>query len=456
MVNYGATYYYHIWEMPIFVVMAVVCGLLGVAFIWLNVKITSWRHRNIPVDTAWKRALEVVFVVFVTATLTSLLLYFSPCRPLPPDELLDYPSLGDQSNIPESERGNGKYLPRLYCKGDNEYSVFGQLFSVPLSKALRLLVHYGEAVPEDKPILEFDIEVVLLFFFLTYALMIWTYGIGAATGLFVPSLAVGAAFGRLAGRLVHEIIRAIGSQQRISLPSYAVVGAAASLGGATRMTISICVLVMETTGSLQLIVPIMVAVMVAKAVGDSFGLGIYDTHIEIRGTPMLEEPNFDYTQKMVHDKLEVQEMMSREMICLPPVVKLSDLAHVLRSTTHGAFPVSEDARIGEHTSGPFSLLGLVTRINVLRMLQRRVGILEPNDFIGGDPMNSDSNLLIPLSQRARLDLLQKLEQVPLKLRANVDQEPILNSLSAYDMDECYLDLRPFMQRHPFCIHSNAR
>lgn len=53
------------------------------------------------------------------------------------------------------------------------------------------------------------------------------------------------------------------------------------------MTISICVLVMETTGSLQLIIPIMAAVMVAKAVGDIFGLGIYDTHIEIRGAPVL-------------------------------------------------------------------------------------------------------------------------------------------------------------------------
>lgn len=53
------------------------------------------------------------------------------------------------------------------------------------------------------------------------------------------------------------------------------------------MTISICVLVMETTGALQLIVPIMLSIMCAKGVGDYFGLGIYDTHIEIRGAPFL-------------------------------------------------------------------------------------------------------------------------------------------------------------------------
>ena len=44
-----------------------------------------------------------------------------------------------------------------------------------------------------------------------------------------------------------------------------VVGAAAMLGGVTRMTISITVLAMEGTAALQLIVPLMLAVFVAKA-----------------------------------------------------------------------------------------------------------------------------------------------------------------------------------------------
>ena len=44
-----------------------------------------------------------------------------------------------------------------------------------------------------------------------------------------------------------------------------VVGAAAMLGGVTRMTISITVLAMEGTAALQLIVPLMLAVSVAKA-----------------------------------------------------------------------------------------------------------------------------------------------------------------------------------------------
>ena len=43
-----------------------------------------------------------------------------------------------------------------------------------------------------------------------------------------------------------------------------VVGATAMLGGVTRMTISITVLAMEGTGALQLIVPLMLAALLAK------------------------------------------------------------------------------------------------------------------------------------------------------------------------------------------------
>ena len=65
------------------------------------------------------------------------------------------------------------------------------------------------------------------------------------------------------------------------------VGAAAQLGGVTRMTLSITVLVMEGTGALQLVVPMMLAVFVAKIVGDSVSMGVYDLHIKIRGAPVL-------------------------------------------------------------------------------------------------------------------------------------------------------------------------
>lgn len=105
--------------------------------------------------------------------------------------------------------------------------------------------------------------------------------------MFVPSLAVGATGGRLMGRLVKLIVTRIWPDTMISLTSYSIIGAAAFLGGSTRMTLTTTVMVMETTGALQLIVPIMLTVFFAKFVGDQWGLGIDDTHIKLRGAPYL-------------------------------------------------------------------------------------------------------------------------------------------------------------------------
>lgn len=52
---------------------------------------------------------------------------------------------------------------------------------------------------------------------------------------------------------------------------YAMVGAAAVLGGVTRMTISLVVIMFEITGSVNYIVPLMAAVMASKWVGDALG-----------------------------------------------------------------------------------------------------------------------------------------------------------------------------------------
>ncbi|GMH33746.1 hypothetical protein BSKO_01580 [Bryopsis sp. KO-2023] len=453
---YGQKLYYYVWEMPIFVIIGAVCGLLGSLFVWLNVKVTSWRHRYIKVSSPAKRTLEVMFVAFVTGSLAFFMCYVSPCA--------DVPEKGDIHYLEEDETETARFysgggeldnFPQMYCE-DNKYSIYGQLFFSPLSQALRLVMHLGEPFPLDHPLYQFNSFLLIVFFFFVYGLMVWTYGVGAATGLFVPSLTVGAAGGRIVGRFVHLMLNAVASHPpRLSLQSYAIVGAAASLGGATRMTISICVLVMETTGSLQLIIPIMVAVMTAKAVGDAFTLGIYDTHIEIRGAPVLEEPGFQYEQKMVHDKLSVEELMSEELVCLPPVVQLSDLMYILRSTTHGGFPVSGNAVPGQLCEQPVDLDGLVTRIQLLRMCQNRIGFIKKSDLYGEDPNSTAVEDMIPATQKDRLDLLARLEQVPLKIRAKEDQEPILGSFTMDEMEQYYVDLRPFMQRQPFLIQSNA-
>lgn len=51
-------------------------------------------------------------------------------------------------------------------------------------------------------------------------------------------------------------------------------------------------------------------------------------------------------------------------------------------------------------------------------------------------------------------LLEKLENRPLKIRCKEDQETIIRSLSGSEL-ELLVDLRPFMQRDPFIVPSDA-
>jgi chloride channel 3/4/5 len=78
---------------------------------------------------------------------------------------------------------------------------------------------------------------------------------------------------------------------------YAIVGACAFLGGVSKMTVSLVVIMFELTGGLNYIVPLMAAAMTAKWIGDGFVRGgIYDAHIELNGYPFLDnKEEFNFT-----------------------------------------------------------------------------------------------------------------------------------------------------------------
>lgn len=81
----------------------------------------------------------------------------------------------------------------------------------------------------------------------------WTYGLAIPSGLFIPSLLIGAAWGRLVGIGMATIFPGL----NVDPGKYALIGAAATLGGILRMTLSLTVIVTEATGDISLGLPIM-------------------------------------------------------------------------------------------------------------------------------------------------------------------------------------------------------
>lgn len=102
-------------------------------------------------------------------------------------------------------------------------------------------------------------------------LVIISYGCKVPAGIFVPSMAIGASFGRFVGILVQALHEAYPKSQFfascepdipcITPGTYAFLGAGAALSGIMHLTISVTVIMFELTGALNYILPTMVRLL---------------------------------------------------------------------------------------------------------------------------------------------------------------------------------------------------
>ncbi|KAL9129452.1 MAG: hypothetical protein Q9217_002086 [Psora testacea] len=210
-------------------------------------------------------------------------------------------------------------------------------------------------------------------------LVIISYGCKVPAGIFVPSMAIGASFGRMVGILVQAMHEAFPHAKFfatcepdvpcITPGTYAFLGAAAALSGIMHITVSVVVIMFELTGALTYILPTMIVVGVTKAVSERFGKGgIADRMIWFNGFPFLnnkEEHTFG---------VPVSQVMTSEITSLPSVgLNLRSLEHLLAQSKFQGFPILEDL-----TSK--NLIGYIGRTELHYAIGRakKEGFISPN------------------------------------------------------------------------------
>ena len=132
------------------------------------------------------------------------------------------------------------------------------------------------------------------------------------------------------------------------------------MGGIVRMTISLTVIIIETTGNLSFGLPIMITVIVAKWVGDLFSEGIYDIHIALARVPFLHwEPPANAS------RLYASEVMKKPVVTLRTTETVRQILHVLINTTHNGFPVVDAETSFSHVRTFGRYRGMILRWQLL-------------------------------------------------------------------------------------------
>ncbi|XP_011270467.1 hypothetical protein, variant [Capsaspora owczarzaki ATCC 30864] len=291
--------HWRLFEIIPFALLGVFGGLFGAAFIRVNARWCAFRKSS---ALGKYPIYEIVAIAFITAAVN----YLNP-----------YQRNSTSSLIRELFSICGPEDKRDVCNDDLIGETIGLLF---LSAAFRMII------------------------------TVFTFGLKLPAGLFVPSMAIGACTGRILGIAMQQIVNANPDLFELScgakpesciIPGlYAMVGAAAVLGGVTRMTVSLVVIMFELTGGLSYVLPFMTAVLVSKWVGDAFSReGIYDRHIRLNGYPFL-----DNKEEFRHTTLACDVMYPQKgdsPLCVLPVFgnTVGQLERLLEETVYQGFPV---------------------------------------------------------------------------------------------------------------------
>ncbi|KAI5362223.1 putative CBS domain, chloride channel, voltage gated, chloride channel, core [Septoria linicola] len=372
LVLYQVTYHsgWHAFELLPFAVIGIIGGLYGALFIKLNMRIATWRaSKSNPFHT--KPVVEVLAVALITALISFPVTFLRAQS----SELVEH-LFAECKDIKDDYLG--------LCKSGVANT--GNIF-ILLTSAL-----------------------------LGFILATITFGLQIPAGILLPSMGVGALYGRVIGLIVevwqseHPNFIAFASCEPdipcVTPGTYAVIGAASALAGATRMTVSIVVIMFELTGALTYVLPIMIAVMLSKWVADAFGKrGIYESWIHFQGYPFLD--NKDDTP--VPD-VPVAQIMTRfdDLVYITATGNtIESLQEMLQEHRFRGFPVVQDMREA-------TLLGYISRTELQFALHSAMSSsrnLPPSTecFFAHQP-HADPTIT--------LDLRPWMDQTPITLRSN--------------------------------------
>ncbi|KII92648.1 hypothetical protein PLICRDRAFT_37425 [Plicaturopsis crispa FD-325 SS-3] len=306
---------WHFFEIIFFVVLGIFGGLYGAFVVKFNLQVAAFRRKYL--------AKHGVAEAVALATITAMIGYFNRFLRIDMTESMailfrECEGGGDHDDI---------------CKTSVQWPMANSLFLATIIRIGFVVISYGSKVP---------------------------------AGIFVPSMAVGATFGRMIGIMVKAMYGAYPKSgifafcdpniPCITPGTYAFLGAAAALSGVMRITVTVVVVMFELTGALTYILPTMIVLLVTKGVGDLLGTnGIADEMIRFNGFPFLEKEDHAFN-------VSVSAVMRSDLQTLPASgITVGDVESIMADTDVKGFPIIDSTR---------TLLGHIGRTELRYVLDK--------------------------------------------------------------------------------------
>ncbi|CAI5980177.1 unnamed protein product, partial [Closterium sp. NIES-64] len=412
-VHGGASEFFSYQLLPM-TMLGLMGGLLGALFNQLTLYLSAWRRNHLHKRGDRVKIIEACLVAAATSALSFTIPFLAPCRACP--DPMRYPDIV----CPRPKYHWGNFV-QFNCPRDDQYNDLATIFFNTQDDAIRNLFSSGT-------IQEYSATTLISFLLIFFCLAVLTYGIAVPSGQFVPGIMIGATYGRLVGMLMVHMY----GQDNTDEGTYALLGAASFLGGSMRMTVSLCVIMVEITNNLNLLPLIMLVLLVSKAVGDGLNAGFYDLHAQLRGIPILEAQSQRFMRM-----LSARDAASTKVVYFARVEMVGRIAEVLRSTSHNGYPVLQDLPDG-HTA----LAGLILRSQLLVLLRSKADFQQsPTERM--HPLQTSS--LRSLGSYSFSDFAKPVSTKGITIG---DIE-----LSREDLT-LWIDLGPFLNPTPFIVDEN--
>jgi CIC family chloride channel protein len=183
---------------------------------------------------------------------------------------------------------------------------------------------------------ELALHVLALLCVLKLLATVASYSSGGAGGIFAPTLFVGAMLGGLVG---NADVWLFGHEAGPELSSFALVGMGAVFAGVVRAPMTSVLIVFEMTGGYELVLPLMIANVVAYAIARHH-----------RPTPIYEALLAQDGVHLPHGQssrgpllgLDVRSAMTTAVVTMPATVSLTEAAHIARANGHATYPVLDE------------------------------------------------------------------------------------------------------------------